>query len=55
MKTKQATKKNPRTQNSLYLSFEITLDIFTNLILHQNPKDLQRHKEKSTFDWPLAH
>lgn len=52
--TSNQKKKNPKTQNSLY--------VFWNYIrypyqpnLHQNPKDLQRHKEKSTFDWPLAH
>lgn len=27
--------------NDLHLSFEITLDILTQQILHQNPKDLQ--------------
>lgn len=52
-------KPKPRTHSpQLKILFiclsEITLDALTKQILHENPKDLQWHKEKNSFDRALA-
>lgn len=58
LKQKPNPPKTPNTHPRLKILFiclsEITLDALTKQILHENPKDLQWHKEKNSFDRALA-